>query len=67
MQENGFMLSLVGTFANMDGFKKFLDLIKIGAMGKDFKCPVIVICYAIHCFSRLQEFGVKGQFYLDLS
>ena len=39
MQENGFMLSLIGRFGSLDGFKKFQDLIKIGAMGQDFKCP----------------------------
>jgi len=67
MQENGFMLSLIGGFGSLDGFKKFLDLIKIGAMEEDFKCPVILICFVIQTMTRLQDIGVKEQFILEMS
>ena len=59
MQENGFMLSLIGKFGSLDGFKKLQDLIKIGAMGQDFKYPIIIICWAILPMTKLHDIGVK--------
>ena len=62
MSGNGFMLSLAGKFDDMGGFQKLLDLIKIGGMGNDFKCPIAISCLALETMSVLcgsREIGVK--------
>jgi len=67
MQENGFMLSLIGKFGSLGGFQKLQDLIKIGGMGQDFKYPVTIIRHAMGTMTRLQEMGVKEEFAREVS
>lgn len=62
MPENALMLSLVGQFISLGGFQKLQQLIKIGATGPDFKCPVLHVGLAIQTISRIVETGIQKPF-----
>lgn len=61
------MLSLVNKFGELGGFVKLQDLIKIGATGTDFRCPVTITSWALQTFTKLQEIGVKASVILEIS
>ena len=67
MQENGFMLSLIGKFGSLGGFEKLQDLIKIGGMGQGFKYPVTIIRHAMATLTRLHDVGGKEEFVREIS
>jgi hypothetical protein len=43
LQNNGLQLSLLGNFYEMGGFQKLIDLIKVGGVSPEFKCPILVM------------------------
>jgi hypothetical protein len=59
MADHGLMLSLMGQFISLGGFEQIQKLVKIGAIGPNFKCPVSIICLALHTFTRIVDFGVQ--------
>lgn len=65
MADNGLMLSLIGLFISLGGFQKLQKLIKIGAVGPNFKCPVHLVSHALQTITRLVEWGVKKEFALE--
>lgn len=62
MADNALMLSLVGQFISLGGFQKLQQLIKIGAAGPDFKCPILLVSTAISTISRIVEAGISKPF-----
>lgn len=41
-------------------------MIKIGAISKEFKCPIKIICYAINSILKLNDLGLKKSFVEEL-